>query len=54
MNIKKICEYPHNGYSHTDMGRVRDKYIQRVGYEGATTRTLPAPLTSLCTSASLM
>jgi len=49
-DMKKIGGYPHNGYL-TDMdigtGRI---FIQRVGYEGATTRTLPAPLTSLLRS----
>jgi len=47
--MKKIDGYPHNGYT-TDMdtgtGRI---FIQRVGYGGATTRTLPALLTSLVT-----
>jgi len=44
---KKIGGYPHNGYS-TDMGTSMGRiFIQQVGYEGATTRTLPAPLTSL-------
>jgi len=46
---KKIGEYPHNGYP-TNMGTgTRRIFIQRVGYGGATTRTLPAPLTSLAT-----
>jgi len=46
-NMKKIDGYPHNGYL-TDMGTGTGQiFIQRVGYEGATTRTLPAPLTSL-------
>ena len=44
---EKISGYPHNGYP-TDMsmstGRI---FIQRVGYGRATTRILPAPLTSL-------
>jgi len=46
-DMKKIGRYPHNGYP-TDMdtstGRI---FIQRVGYGGATTPTLPALLTSL-------
>ena len=46
-NMKKIDGYPHNGYP-TDMGMGMGQiFIQRVGYGGATTRTLPAPLTSL-------
>jgi len=45
--MKKIDGYPHNGYP-TDMGMGMGQiFIQRVGYGGATTRTLPAPLTSL-------
>ena len=45
--MKKIDRYPHNGYP-TNMGMGTGRiFIQRVGYEGATTRTLPAPLTSL-------
>ena len=45
--MKKIDGYPHNGYP-TDMGTGTGRiFIQRVGYGGATTRTLPAPLTSL-------
>jgi len=45
--MKKIDGYPHNGYP-TDMGTGTGQiFIQRVGYGGATTRTLPAPLTSL-------
>ena len=48
--MKKIDGYPHNGYL-TDMGTGTGRiFIQRVGYEGTTTRTLPAPLTSLLTS----
>jgi len=44
---EKIDGYPHNGYL-TDMGTGTGQiFIQRVGYGGATTRTLPAPLTSL-------
>jgi len=45
MDMKKIDGYPHNGYP-TDMGTGRI-FIQRVGYGGAITRTLPVPLTSL-------
>jgi len=47
VDIKKLCGYPHNGYLMdmvTGMGCI---FIQQVGYEGATTRTLPAMLTSL-------
>jgi len=45
--MKKIGGYPHNGYP-TDMGTGTGRiFIQRVGYGGTTTRTLPAPLTSL-------
>jgi len=48
-DMKKIGGYPHNGYP-TDMGTgTRQIFIQRVGYGGATTRTLPALLTSLVT-----
>jgi len=48
--MKKIGGYPHNEYP-TDMGTgTRQIFIQRVGYEGATTRTLPTPLTSLVVS----
>jgi len=46
-DMKKIGGYLHNGYPTdmgTDTGRI---FIKRVGYGGATTRTLPAPLTSL-------
>ena len=43
--MKKIHGYPHNGYP-TDMGTGRI-FMERVGYGRATTRTLPAPLTSL-------
>ena len=46
-DMKKIDGYPHNRYPtdmSTDTGWI---FIQRVGYGGATTRTLPAPLTSL-------
>jgi len=45
--MKKINGYPHNGYS-MDMGTgTKLIFIQRVGYVGVTTRTLPSPLTSL-------
>jgi len=45
--MKKIDGYPYNGYP-MDMGTGTGRiFIQRVGYEGATTRTLRAPLTSL-------
>ena len=45
--MKKIGKYPHNGYP-TDMGTGTGRiFIQHVGYEEATTHTLPAPLTSL-------
>jgi len=48
--MKKIDGYPHNGYP-TDMGTGTGQiFIQRVGYGGATTRTLPASLTSLVVS----
>ena len=48
--MKKIDGYPHNGYP-TDMGMGTGQiFIRRVGYGGATTRTLPAPLTSLAVS----
>jgi len=48
--MKKIDGYPHNGYP-TDMGTGTGQiFIQRVGYGGATTRTLPAPLTSFTIS----
>ena len=45
--MKTIDGYPHNGYP-MDMGTgtVRDEYLFSK-YGGATTRTLPAPLTSL-------
>ena len=44
---KKLCEYPHNGYpTDMDMGTGRI-FNQQVRYEGATTRTIPAQLTSL-------
>jgi len=46
-DMKKIGRYPHNGYS-TDMGTGMGQiFIQHVGYGAATTRTIPAPLTSL-------
>jgi len=45
--MKKIGGYPHSGYP-TDMGTgTRQIFIQRIGYGGATIRTLPTPLTSL-------
>jgi len=45
--MKKIGGYPHNEYpTDMDMG-MEQIFIQRVGYGVATTRTLPAPLTSL-------
>jgi len=45
--MKKLDGYPHNGYL-TDMDTSTERiFIQRVGYGGATTRTLPIPLTSL-------
>jgi len=45
--MKKIGGYPHNGYP-TDMSTCTGQiFIQRVGYEGATIRTIPAPLKSL-------
>jgi len=47
VDIQKLCGYSHNGYSmdmSTGTGQV---FIQRVGYGGATTRTLSTPLTSL-------
>jgi len=51
VNIKKICWYPHNKCitdTYKDMGTgTKHIFIQRVGYKGATTRTLPALLTSL-------
>jgi len=48
--MKKMDGYPHNRYL-TDMNTGTGwKFIQRVGYGGATTRTLPAPLTSLILS----
>jgi len=47
VDLKKIDGYPHDGYP-TDMGTGTGRiFIQRVGYGGATIRTLPAPLTSL-------
>jgi len=40
VDMKKLCEYPHNGYTtDTDTG-IGWIFIQRVGYEGATTHTL--------------
>jgi len=47
VDIKNIGGYQHNGYP-TDIGTgTRHIFIQRVGYGGATTRTLPASLTFL-------
>ena len=49
MDVKKLCGYSHNGYPiymSTGTG-TRQIFIQRVGYGGATNRTLAAPLTSL-------
>ena len=47
VDLKKIGEYPYNGYP-MDMGTGTGHiFIQQVGYGGATSRTLPAPLTSL-------
>ena len=49
-DMKKIDGYAHNGYPmdmDTGTGRI---FIQRVGYGEATTRSLPAPLTSLAGS----
>jgi len=44
---EKIGGYSHDEYS-TDMGTGTGRiFIQRVGYEGVTIRTLPTPLTSL-------
>jgi len=49
-DMNKIDRYSHNEYS-TDMGTsTRQIFIQRVGYGGATTCTLPALLTSLITA----
>jgi len=49
-DMKKIGGYPHNGYS-TDMGTGTGQiFIQRLRYGGATTCTLPTPLTSLATT----
>jgi len=46
-DMKKIYGYSHNGYP-TDMGMGTGQiFIQWVRYKRATTRTLPAPLTSL-------
>ena len=46
-DMKKIDEYPHNGYP-TDMSTgTWQIFIQRVRYRETTTRTLPALLTSL-------
>jgi len=46
-DMKKIYGYSHNGYpTNMDTGMERI-FIRRIGCGGATTRTLPAPLTSL-------
>ena len=51
---KKIDGYPHNEYP-TNMGMGTGQiFIQRVGCGGTTTRTLPAPLTSLSQSLELL
>jgi len=53
MNIKKLCEYPHNGYP-TDMDTCTGQiFIQRVGYEGDTTHILPTLLTSYSSESDL-
>jgi len=45
--MKKIGKYPLDGYpTNIGMGTGRI-FIRQVGYGGTTTRTLPAPLTSL-------
>ena len=42
VNMKKIGGYPHNGYP-TNIGMGTGQiFIQRVGYEGTSTHTLPA------------
>jgi len=46
-DMKKIGGYPHNGYLTNMSTDTRRIFIQRVGYGGATTRTLTALLTSL-------
>jgi len=47
VDMKKKGGYPHNEYL-TDMGTSTGRiFIQRIRYGEATTRTLPAPLTSL-------
>jgi len=52
-NMKKIGGYSHNKYV-MDMGTgTRRIFIQRIGYGGATTCTLPAPLTSLLEAACI-
>jgi len=52
-DMKKINGYPHNRYP-TNMGTGTGRiFIQRVGYGGATTRTLPASLTSLYVGARI-
>jgi len=52
-DMKKIDGYPQNGYP-TDMGTDTRQIFIQVGYGGATTRTLPAPLTSLITNLFLI
>ena len=47
MDIKKICGYPRNAYPYGYGYEYKTIFIQRVGYEGATTRTLLVLLTSL-------
>jgi len=50
VDIKKLCGNPHNKYP-TDIGTGTGQiFIQSIGYEGATTYTLPVPLTSLVTN----
>ena len=49
-NMKKIGGYPHNGYPRDMSTGTGHIFIQRVEYGRTTTRTLPAPLTSLVTS----
>jgi len=41
-NFVKICEYPHNRYPINIGTCTQQILILRVGYEGATTRILPA------------
>ena len=52
-DMKKIGGHSHDRYP-TDMGTGMGRiFIQRVGCGGATTRTLPAPLTFLVPSLSV-